>query len=735
MVSMASVREVAKIGRLSLKRSWFIVLTLVVYIFFSAYYMGPGFTNCTDSIYGFGDSTAGPIWRNSLKPAQPLFGGSQTNTNYPYGESLFTPVSYAASVQTVVMAGASKVVGPMCAYNLYNIIGYVLTGVIMCLFILYLTRNKWVALLAGYAVSFAPYIQSKVGGHPSYGYAAILIGLLWLFLHLVKTRNKWVAAAFGVLLAVCAYFDPYFTLLAATIVGPAVVVWILLRWRKGMRLNEVMRRAWRYVTPILIATIVFILCLAPIAIVRIKNASAIEATVSKSRGDIKAAAMQCSNTPLDYLLPDPTNIHLVAMFGQEYTAKNIELRHWCGSGESRVSVSLTLCTVLIIAGMLFAISKYRKRSTKFRLHGYDARLVIWVLIGVGFIAVWLGMPPRFEGIPTLSAVVLKAVTMWRIFAREFLVVNIALVSLAAIALAYLLAWMKQAKLPLWSSFLLVGAIFIGVLFEYQINNPFSPITFSYDRDVPKVYRTVRDDQSIEVIAEYPLDRIGQEHDSVVYYMTMQAVHGKKIFNSVLANDSKEAEHISLKDLTDPQTIPALRYLGIRNIVIHGESVTDIQSALSGRVSLLQSEKPVVYSLQMVRQDSDPTVALLRINEGPKLNNILAITKGYAVNLPNIQSPLASEYELLNGGEISIRALQSEKVDAASMCMDVKMAAIGDSGVLTLTRNGKVAVSLPINNRYSRVSFIGSTGDVIRLTNDRGFNMRVNNLDAGCGESL
>ncbi len=708
------------------------------YVFFTSYYMGPGFTQCNDSIYGFGDSTGGPIWRNSLKPEQPLFGGPQTSTNYPYGESLYSPVGYVASIQTVAMNVSSKVVGAMCAYNLYNIVGYILTGVVMCLFIAYLTRNKWVALIAGYAVAFTPYVQSKVGGHPNYGYAALLIGILWLYIHLLQTRKKWAAVLFGVLLALSAYLDPYFILLSATIVGSVTVAWMLLGiWhhRHRLSLHHLAVLVKPYVVPILLAMVAFVVCIAPIATVRIRDAGAIETTVGKMRGDIVAAATLCSNTPIDYLLPDPTNIHLVGIFGSGYTAKNVGMRHWCGFGESRVSVSLTLGLVLLIGVITSLYLRWKKRNVAFRVHRYSTVFVITTLTVLALVAFWAGMPPKYGGLYTLSGVILEVTTMWRIFAREFLVVNIAVVAGASIALAYLLTVIKTRKFPKWLSWLLLVLVFCGVLLEYQINSPFSPMTFSYERDVPKAYRVVKDTSSIDAIAEYPLDRIGLEHDSVVYYMTMQAVHGKKLFNSVLSTDSKENEHISLKDLGDPQTLPALRYLGIDAIVVHGEPVEAIASRLGSNISVVQSEKPVVYSLKMIREDTDPTVALVTLNSGATLSNILAITKGYAVNLPNIQSPLATEYELLNKAELTIASLLGAKVTDAPMCFDIKMAAVGDSGGLTIKRGADVLVMQQITDQYSSIRWTGSTGDVFTITNDKGFNMRIDNLSAGCGVSL
>ncbi|MEO8911697.1 MAG: hypothetical protein ABI303_01835 [Candidatus Saccharimonas sp.] len=715
-----------------LKKNWFLFFAVAIYIFFSAYYMGPGFTNCADSIYGFGDSTAGPIWRNSLKPEQPLFGGYETSTNYPYGESLYSPVGFAASVQTVSMNIGSKVVGPMCAYNLYNIAGYIITAMVMFLFILYLTKNRWIALIAGYAVSFTPYVQSKVGGHPNYGYAGLLIGLLWLTVYTLESRKKKGAIALGSLLALSAYLDPYFTLLSATVVVPTAFAWLCIKAVRAKKESRSLRDELKRVAkPVVVSIIAFIIVLAPIGAMRVLDAGSINQTVSASRGNVFAAAMQCSNMPIDYLLPDPMNVHLVDTIGPSYSAHNIALRHWCGSGESRVSLSLTLIAVIVVAGGL-ALYRTARRRKKERLSlSYDTHIVVLSAIFVGLAGLMVGLPPKVHGLIMPSGVILKITEMWRIFAREYLVVNLALVVVAAIALYYLVRHVKWLRSKVAVA-LLLAAVFGGVLFEYQINAPFSPMTFSYARDVPHVYETIKDNPDIQAIAEYPMDRLGVEHDSVVYYMTMQAVHGKKMVNSVLSTDSRMTTHIALKDLSAPQTIPALRYLGVHYVVVHGESVSDIVAKTNGNLEPIESDVSKVFGLSIVRSGENNRVTLFKIKDGPLLSSVLTIEKGFVVNLPLLQSPIATEYEILNNAELKRTPLKDVDNSKAAVCFDVKMSAIGDVGELTVYEGDSIVSKSTISDAYSQVVVPNmADNDTLRITNNKGYNMRLKNLSVGC----
>jgi hypothetical protein len=716
------------------KKNWFIVFAVVVYIFFTFYYMGPAFTKCTDHIYGFGDSTAGPIWRESLKPEQPLLGGPETATNYPYGESLYSPVGYASLVQTVTMNTAAKVVGPVCSYNLYNIFGYLTTSLVMFGFVLYAVRNRWIALLAGYAVAFTPYVQSKIGGHPNYGYAAVLISLLWTLLQLITYRRTKYAILFGILLAACAYIDPYFTLLAITMVIPVLFVWGIVSYKAVIAFVHSDKKRWSnlllWLKPFLIACTVFLILLSPLAVVRITESNLINSSVGGVRGNVVAAATQCSNGPLDYLLPDPSNVHLVQLLGNEYTSKNIELRRWCGFGESRVSISLTLLTVIIIAGSVFVVRKVRQRPNKAdRILRYDSQLVIWSLVTIAATAFLIGLPPYIHGFITPSGIILKVTEMWRIFAREYLIVNIVVVILSAIALKYIINITKHLESKHALRIAVIIVVFIGVIAEYQINDPFSPPTFSYSRDVPSVYRQVRDNRDIQAIAEYPIDRTGVEHDSIVYYLTMQAVHHKSLLNSAALVDTQAKMHLSLKDLSDPQTIPILRALGIHYVTVHGESRSDIMRKIPGAKVLGESE-PTVYALTMVREDDNRHIFLLKLPEGSKATTMLVINKGYAINLNLIQSPINTEFESLQDTQLKVISIgRVASAQIGNQCFDVKMASPLDKASLKVLVNGTVRHEEMLTGNYSHITIPAKVGDIITLHNAKGYNMRINNL--GC----
>ncbi len=707
---------------------WFYAFVVAVYAFFVLFYMGPITWNCGDTLSGIGDSTGGPVWRSSIEPEQPLLGGPENKTNYPFGENLYSPVGYASVAQTLTIRGLDKVVGPVCAYNSFNIISYFATALVMFAFLLYLLKSRWIALLGGYAVAFTPYVQSKIGGHPSYGYAALLIGIFWVTLHIIKKRQYRHGFGLAGLLALCAYFDPYFILLSITVMVPTVTAWLV----SVVYTHFKHKNKKTYFAPTFkvfaVALGTFFILISPLMYIRIHDASSINASTGPTRANVAATAALCSNKLLDYLLPDPYNLHLSSWFGQDYTKANIEHRNWCGPGESRVSISLAVITTVIAALVIYLIRRrYYSGKPRIPKMAYQKELVIGATVLVMLAAFLLGLPPEMRGIITPSGIVIKITETWRIFAREYLVLNAFAVILFSITLVYLNSllkgkWKKAAPV-------LFGLVWLVIVAEYQIFSPFDPFNFTYSRDVPPIYRDIKNNKDINALAEYPIDRMGVESDVIVYYTTMQYVHKKPILNSALVSDLHENLHVSIKDLTDPQTIPALRALGIRYITIHGITSKDVENA-TDQLEIIHSETPKVYGIQLLKSAKNNTITLARIKPGPSIDRTVVIKKGYAVNANIMKNSVAIEYEIINGAELGVEPIDGkQKNDTQPVCFDIRTAGAPSPSNLTVKINGKVISQYDVSEQYRSISLNAKEGDSISLKNSGGYNMRLNNL--GC----
>ncbi len=551
------------------------VLAVLSFALITLYYMTPQALHCQTTVYGFGDNTAGPIWRYTVRPDNPLW-GPESVTNFPYGEDLSSPVNYIAVLQYTLFWVFAKIAGPICGYNLMNFIGFVATAAAMYGFIYWLTHKKSIAWLAGFAVSFSPYFQNQVGSHPSYGYAAFLILALWLYLRILREQRWRDALLLALVIAACVYWDPYFSLFLATILAPLVVVTVIYSYLQVRRQGSflvTLKALWRRLLPfVLVGALAFILVLPLIAIARL-NAAQINAQVGGVRdlNVINAITLYCANTPTNYLLPSHTNYFGDALTNGRYTTVIQGLKRGCNPAEYNVGLSLTLLTVIVVAGVTF-VRKRRLYRGLFAVprSGLGKPWIMLSVLGVLIAGVLLGLPATLttRRIPSPTYFLLLVTQTWRTFSREYVVVNIAIVTLAALGLYFLAQTLKDRSRVKYGVFAL---LFLGIFVEYQAFTPLSgsATTFSYETDAPAIYQWASTQSDIQHVAVYPIIKIGEGGDPLLYAITMQTIDQKQLLNSTVSNSPQDALHLSLRDLTAPQTLPTLRGLGIDSLEIHG----------------------------------------------------------------------------------------------------------------------------------------------------------------------
>jgi hypothetical protein len=720
------LKKISQNVYLFLIRNRFYVFTILSFAVLTAYYMRPSVEHCTSVVYGFGDNTGGPIWRFSIDPNHPL-GGLEKVTNYPFGDNLYSPVSYSLILQVILFWGFAKLVGPVCGFNFLNILGFMTSALVMFGFIYWLTRRKWLAWLAGYAVTFAPYFQTKVGSHPGYGYQALLIGILWAFLAVIKTgRKKW-AGVLALLSATCFYFDPYFSLLALSILIPLFIAFagvaVARRIRSG-RWPEIHIRAF------MLSAAVFIIALLPLAYVKIRFGSQIDATVSSSRGNTLLAAEACSIYPHEYLLPFAANPLFTKALGSNKTKVQSTLYGFanCNVAEDSINISLFIMVLLLAGLIILSWEKLNKRLLGYRsIVQVDPAILFTCLIGVMALAFLVALPPiKVLRVPTLSYILLHLTSIWRIVEREFVVLNIAFITLFAVVASYFLSHFKFSKRM---GVILFALLFIGVFAEYQTFNPLhsgSFISFSYN-EAPPTYYWVAQSQDIHVIAEYPIERVGTESDAIVYYTTMQTIHKKPLFNSVLPESPQEPIRSSIKNLADPQTVPVLHAMGVDTIIVHG-----VEAAEVAKIPYLQ----IVYvgnhgrtgRVPPSRTIEDGQLVVAKITNSPKPSAMLTFSKEPLYNGNIIKSAVEWQYEMQQDNAFIIKGIAPNSTQAPlNVCFAVKMAGVNDRDTLSLIVDGKQEQTIQLDNQYVEVKLTASQS--IKLHNTSGHNMRVAQL--GC----
>lgn len=740
--TMQNTKEVLKKVGLYLKKQWFVFFAIATYLFFMFYYMGPSVLSCSTTVYGFGDNTAGPIWQASLPEKQGLIGSYTGMTNAPYGDNLENPIGYSLIAQTVLIRTLTTVAGPICGYNIANMLGFVASALVMFGFIYAVTRNRWIALLAGYAVSFAPFFQLKIGAHFSFGFQAIFIGILWSFYNLINKRRKRDVVIFGSLTALAVYWDPYYSILALLIVGPLFSTWAAIHWRvfsKKFWKDKLKKIDVKRQFKLLLASIgVVLLLLAPLVAIFVSQGREISDNVSASRGNVLLETQYCSNWPHEYLVPFMFNPFFEKVIGEDLynTSVNVLRDHYsCGIGEDVVGMSITLSVIVLLGSLVLLWERLNRRRTGMsKVVFFEPKVLIIGLVAIGVAALALSWPPMvIHGIPTPSYLMLEVTSTWRTITRIFVIINIAMIALAAIMLAYFYKAFNLKKKKILAGVLFV-AIFGAVVVEYQtssrpfVGNDFG--TFSYVSSVPTHYQWLKDQSDIGTIAEYPLERSGGEGNSMAYYLTMQVTHGKKLFNGSLSYSVHEKKKTGLKNLYDPQTVPVLKAMGVDAIVVHGvtkEEVDKIPYVKIIHAAPVPSGFTAVGFSPLVAHDE---VYVLSLKDAPSQDFIIAPQENFFRNMTYVRSAVGWEYLASTGGVMKIVGLDGlpqDKPRQVCFALNVAEPAVEDTVIIKV--DGVVAAELGANNNPQTVMLTAK--DSIEFQTKQASGVVVSHL--GCGQ--
>lgn len=740
------MENLVKNSRSFLKRhpSGISLLVGLIYFFVIFYYMTPQILNPMSTLYGFGDSTAGAVWRYEVSPNNP-FWGYQDMTNYPIGEDISSPVHASGTLQYLPYWMASKVVGPVAAYNLLNIVGLLFSAMMMYGLMLYVLKNRWIAIFAGYAVAFTPYYQMKIGGHPTYAFQGILIGVIWLFFRVIEYRRKRDAVMLGALTASTAYFDIYFTLLVAIILAALGGVWGVSRaysyyqLRHSRKTNSTKKKIIiQEAKRLALAAGIAILIALPISLFFMFNQQQITGDVAAARGNVLAEAKACSNWPHEYLVPfvlHPIFERLIGVDRYQSAVNALRENLSCGIGEDSVGISIVLSLILFFAVAVIIWEALNRRPIKWGITIKTSH-PIFILIGLStilIVAVLMALPPlKYHNvIPTPSYELLSITTIWRTIGRIYVVVNIAFISMAAIMLAYFWESLKKQRWMILVFLLIIG----GVAVEYQAFKPFTGnklSNFSYKDDAPQVYTWLRDQKDITAVAEYPLEIEGKESDAGSYYLTMQSLHKKKLFNSALSVSSQDELRSGMKNLADPQTLPVLRAMGVNTVIAHGITAPEI--AKLNDVDILYQAPQARFSLlshtPTVKNDTTVVIGLDRVTPA---NSVITLGSGFVRNTRIINSVINWQYEAVNGSVLKVSGIKEKKISSEnqprSICFAARMSVPEETTELYVEVDGKTKFSLGEISGLGQNQYKVRAEKTVKLLPENGHNMQITQL--GC----
>jgi hypothetical protein len=620
--------------------SYFTAATLV-YLLLTIFYMGSAITNCTQSLMNFpGDNTAGMIAMFSVDGNDPWY--DRTNFfSYPYGESLGQPTHVTAQAVFLPFWLLSKLWGPICGFNLLQLIGFMSAALMMFAFIRWLLKGReMVAFLAGFAVAFTPYLQITSGGHISYIFGAVFIAAIWLFLLFWKDSTWKRVTALAAVVALFGYIDGYFILLGGVLMAALVLSAIGFDfWTSGKKFTPALNKRLKMLGGTLLVAIVFML---PIAYVQIKSASQINGLLADTRDSIQREAQVYGARPSEYILPNAMSPITSGIFGTFYERDT----HGSNTSESILSLSLVMLALAIFFVVNVVITARQKGKQQLLNVRMSVPFVTTLFVSVFLLALLFSFPPKLGPVTMPSYFLIETVALWRVLARLSVIVTIAMVILGACGLALLLQRIKVRSRQI----LICLLIFVVIFLEYLTFFPTRPVG-SYN-EVPELYKWLKTQQQYKEIAEYPIDELG-ESSNPVFYNTYQRVHGKKLLNGIVKEQEPYFTRRALWDLRDPQAVPGLRALGIDFITIHAPT---FPGSIEGLRFVHESSEA------KLKTGNQPNkVWGYAVEPGKRANYLIATTEGF--HAPIKESPIRETQVMGHRGVLGVMKVsnaQSQK---------------------------------------------------------------------------
>jgi hypothetical protein len=459
----------------------------------------------------------------------PFLPGTIDDFNAPEGLAVPWIRSLASISGQLIIWSLAMVFGPLAALNIFILSGFVLSGVAAMLLARRLTGSAGAGFAAGLALAFYPYAVAKAHGHYEFAHSWPIVLALWRMLELQwePTRRNGVFAGLAVVVAMT--FTPYYILLAGILYLTCAIAGLVAS-RGGNVRAALAAQAWA--GGIVLVYLMFFRVLA----------SASEAGQGL-RTNTDAEFNAYSARLYEYLFPHADSV----LFGDWTGGWLADHIHGSNSSESTLYVGIV---VLALAGAAIVLALLRRLTPRLRQ-------VTWTLVAVAIVAGLCSAPPRYQAaglsIPMPTEIITAITPTWRVFARFVIVIEVALVLLAAIGLAQLTARLRpQARA------VVIALVAVLLLVDLSPSGGGSnPI------GVPSIYRAL-DGLPEGIVAEYPLVPAKQ---SVYDELLAQDFHDMPLLNGYESGSKEEARAIALGDPSAPQTGDGLAALGVKYALI------------------------------------------------------------------------------------------------------------------------------------------------------------------------
>lgn len=522
--------------------------------------MGSAINHCSSTSTALGsDSTGGFAWIQ-WAGGNDLTWGHTDKSNYPFGETLGKPQYITSTMFIVLYKIFSALSTPICGLNMMLLLGYMSSALIMFGLVRWLLKRNDVAVFAGFAAAFVPFHQLKSQSHINYVYSGTFIAIIWAYLWFISRPTYKKALLLALASSISFYFDGYFILITGVVVGGLfassyIIDATKLAFAKANR-KQIIDNALARTKYVAVSSLFLALLLMPILLTYAQNGAKISQSLATVRSSIKGETELYGARPIEFVTPSYNS----AIVPAGYPAWRATKLHGSNFSESTLFMGYM---IIILAAVALASLSYKKyRSVKLQEMPY-ADIVI--TISFVFLACFLVSVPAVvtilgHEVITPVAVLVKLTANWRVLSRLFLAMDPLVIILASLGL-FVITKNRSRSISL----AIVAACGLVLFLEYLPAQ--MPSTGDIYKNAPPIYQHLRNDQQAKVVAEYPLADFVYTPE----IFTFQPIHNKTLVNSNDGSISKGPFDASIAGLNDPQTLGALKKLGVDVIVTHGFS--------------------------------------------------------------------------------------------------------------------------------------------------------------------
>jgi hypothetical protein len=500
--------------------TWPIVLHLQSWIF------GPVPSDLTGGI--------GLLQEHLASDHSPFLPGRMHGINAPEGIPTWWARNLASFPSSFILWVLAMAVGPIAAVSLLALAAFTFTALSMFMLTRWLTDHTGVALIAGLAFGYWPYV---------FGHAWIAVGHGWVFVvltwrALVELERPTLRNGLftGLAAVLCMTWTQYWILIGGVFYVTLAGVLLLVAAARRETTRQLRTQVAAF--SVIGALVVCLIGLASVA----------------PPGDIPSrpksdAYLYSARLPM-YVLPDPGN----PLFGG-WSSSIIKDRYDGFTPDSPVYGKIYLgWTLLALA--LFGLGWLVRRLARDGVRALHERTVAAGLAGAttAMVALVFSGPPRVSvlglEVPTPGELVLRLATAFRNSQLFALVVMVGICILAALGLRALLA----GRSPGFGAAVVV-TLAVAVPLDLWGPPPYGPSRLVY----PRVYSELSPEPP-GILAAYPFG--ARDNPAILY----RPAHDKAIFNDLAGTDLDPVKG-DLQALSDPGTVPRLAALGVRYVVV------------------------------------------------------------------------------------------------------------------------------------------------------------------------